>query len=77
MADSLDVIHFAVSLGHHRSLIYWIDTNDMLATSFKLAGAQAARYREFAGDGLFRLSVGLEGRGGHLRRSGPGAPLAG
>ena len=60
MADSLDVIHFAVSLGHHRSLIYWIDTNDMLATSFKLAGAQAARYREFAGDGLFRLSVGLE-----------------
>jgi len=60
MAESLDVIHFAVSLGHHRSLIYWIDTDDMLATSFKLTGTQAARYREFAGDGLFRLSVGLE-----------------
>ena len=60
MAESLEIIHFAVSLGHHRSLIYWIDTNDMLATSFKLAGSQEARYREFAGDGLFRLSVGLE-----------------
>ena len=60
MVKTLEVVHFAVSLGHHRSLIYWIGTDDMLATSFKLTGAQAERYREAAGDGVFRLSVGLE-----------------
>ena len=60
MANELEVIHFAVSLGHHRSLIYWIDTDEIMASSFKLDGAQLAGYREFAGDGLFRLSVGLE-----------------
>lgn len=60
MAESLDIIHFAVSLGHHRSLIYWIGTDDMLTTTFKLTGTQAAQYRQYAGDGLFRLSVGLE-----------------
>ena len=60
MAKSLDIVHYAVSLGHHRSLIYWIGTDDMLDTSFKLEGEQAERYREFAGDGVFRLSVGLE-----------------
>ena len=60
MANELEVIHFAVSLGHHRSLIYWIDTDEIMASSFKLDGAQLAGYREFAGDGVFRLSVGLE-----------------
>ena len=60
MAKELEVIHFAVSLGHHRSLIYWIDTEAMMESTFRLAGKQLAAYREFAGDGLFRLSVGLE-----------------
>ena len=31
-----------------------------METSFRLEGAQAASYRDFAGDGIFRLSVGLE-----------------
>ena len=60
MAKELELIHFAVSLGHHRSLIYWIATDAMLASTFKLTGVQAQRYRAFAGDGVFRLSVGLE-----------------
>lgn len=60
MAKTLEIIHYAVSLGHHRSLIYWIGTDDMLDTTFKLTAAQAAGYREFAGEGVFRLSVGLE-----------------
>ena len=60
MAKELEIIHFAVSLGHHRSLIYWIDTAAMMASTFHLTGAQLAHYREYAGDGLFRLSVGLE-----------------
>ena len=60
MAKELDIIHFAVSLGHHRSLIYWMDTDEMLSSTYRLTGAQLAHYREYAGDGLFRLSVGLE-----------------
>ncbi len=60
LPKELEVIHFAVSLGHHRSLIYWIDTAGMMEASLKLTGEQLARYREFAGDGVFRLSVGLE-----------------
>lgn len=60
MVERLEVIHYAVSLGHHRSLIVWMETKAMLTTSFRLEGAQAAAYRDWAGDGLFRLSVGLE-----------------
>ena len=60
MAKELEIIHYAVSLGHHRSLIYWIDTAAMMESTFKLTGDQLAHYREYAGDGVFRVSVGLE-----------------
>jgi methionine-gamma-lyase len=60
LADRLSVIHYAVSLGHHRSLVFYLPTEDMLRTSFRLTPAQEVSYRAFAGDGIFRLSVGLE-----------------
>jgi len=60
MAEELEVIHYAVSLGHHRSLIFWMPTTGMMDTSFRLEGKQLESYRDYAGDGLFRLSVGLE-----------------
>ena len=60
MAKELSIIHYAVSLGHHRSLIYWIDTAALMESTFHLEGEPLAHYREFAGDGVFRLSVGLE-----------------
>lgn len=60
MAERLDVIHYAVSLGHHRSLICWMPTDAMIANSFNLTGAGAEGYRAWAGEGIFRLSVGLE-----------------
>ena len=56
----LEVIHYAVSLGHHRSLIYWIGTEDVVGSSFALSGKPLEAYRAFAGDGVFRFSVGLE-----------------
>jgi methionine-gamma-lyase len=59
-ADKLAVIHYAVSLGHHRSLVFYMPTDEMQKNSFHLNEAQMAVYREFAGDGIFRLSVGLE-----------------
>lgn len=60
MIEKLQVIHYAVSLGHHRSLIFWLDSEGLNETSFKLSGKAAESYRAFAGDGVFRLSVGLE-----------------
>jgi methionine-gamma-lyase len=60
MMKELQVIHYAVSLGHHRSLVYWLGTDAMMASTFALSGEALASYRRFAGDGIFRLSVGLE-----------------
>ncbi len=60
LSRRLKVFHYAVSLGHHRSLIFYIATGDIQATTFKLQGEQLADYRAFAGDGIFRISVGIE-----------------
>ncbi len=60
LSERLAIIHYAVSLGHHRSLVFYIDTADLLANSYALDAAQVEAYRVFAGDGVFRLSVGLE-----------------
>ncbi len=60
LAERLEVIHYAVSLGHHRSLVFYLPTDEMQKNSFRLSSEQLARYRELAGDGVFRLSVGLE-----------------
>jgi methionine-gamma-lyase len=60
MIDDLQVIHYAVSLGHHRTLAFWMETAGLMETSFRLAPEQEESYRAFAGDGIFRLSVGLE-----------------
>ena len=60
MMQRLEVIHYAVSLGHHRSLIYLMQTADLIESSFRLEGDEYDKYRDTAGDGLFRFSVGLE-----------------
>ncbi len=60
LADRLEVWHYAVSLGHHRSLIFYLPTEELLKTSFRLNEQQIMAYRDFAGDGIFRVSVGLE-----------------
>ena len=60
MAAKLEVIHYAVSLGHHRSLIFWMPTEDLVKGSFRLSDSQIKSYKNFAGEGIFRMSVGLE-----------------
>jgi canavanine-gamma-lyase len=60
MVKELQIIHYAVSLGHHRSLVYWIPTADLMRSSFRLEGEALARYKAFGGEGVFRLSIGLE-----------------
>jgi cystathionine gamma-synthase len=59
-AERLRVISYAVSLGKTKSLLFYIPTEDLLRTSFRMSDEDAAHYREWAGEGVFRLSVGLE-----------------
>ena len=63
MIDDLRVIHYAVSLGHHRTLVYWIGTEQIIESSYRLEGKQLDAFRAFAGEGVMRLSVGLEDAG--------------
>ena len=59
--ERLQIIHYAVSLGHHRSLIFYLNSRDLLETSFKLSTReQLNSWNAFAGEGIFRLSAGLE-----------------
>lgn len=60
MVNELKHVHFAVSLGHLRSLIYWIGTDDILKSTYRHPQDAEARFRSLAGKGIFRLSVGLE-----------------
>ena len=60
LARDLKVFHYAVSLGHHRSLICWIGTDDLVSSSYQLDDLQLQSYRKIAGDGVFRISIGLE-----------------
>ena len=60
MMSDLRIFHYAVSLGHHRSLIYWLGTDDLMESTYALQGQALNAYRDFAGDGVFRISVGLE-----------------
>jgi len=60
MMKKLEVIHYAVSLGHHRSLVYLMQTRDLIDSSYRLEGKELDKYQDSAGEGVFRLSVGLE-----------------
>jgi methionine-gamma-lyase len=60
LSDRLEIAHYAVSLGHNRTLVCYLSTDDLLRSSFHLTPEQEASYRVFAGRGVFRLSVGLE-----------------
>lgn len=61
LANKLNIIHYAVSLGHQRTLIFYLNSKDLLKTSFKFSTPeQLDSWNTFAGDGVFRLSVGLE-----------------
>lgn len=60
LAERLGVIHYAFSLGHQRSIVVLLDTAEMMASTYRLTGTALEDYRDWAGEGVFRLSVGLE-----------------
>jgi cystathionine gamma-synthase/methionine-gamma-lyase len=60
LAERLKVVKYAVSLGKPHSLVFYLPTDDLQRTSFQHPPDLLARYRQWAGDGIFRLSIGLE-----------------
>ena len=60
MPSHVEILHYAVSLGSHRSLIFWMETDEMLRSSFVLPPPLERQYRETTGEGIFRFAVGLE-----------------
>lgn len=58
--EHLKTVHYAVSLGHHKTLMYYMDTEALNESSFQMSSTQMEDYRRYAGDGIFRISVGLE-----------------
>ncbi|SDA92639.1 aminotransferase class V-fold PLP-dependent enzyme [Sinorhizobium sp. NFACC03] len=60
LAERLKVGHYAFSLGHQRSIVVLLDTQEMMKSTYQLTGEPLEDYRRFAGDGVFRLSIGLE-----------------
>ena len=37
-----------------------MDTGDLMSSSYRLSGKQLQAYRDFAGDGVYLVSIGLE-----------------
>ena len=60
MHHEFEVISYAVSLGKTKSLMFYIPTDDILSSSFHPTPKAEAAYREAAGAGVFRFSVGIE-----------------
>jgi cystathionine gamma-synthase/methionine-gamma-lyase len=57
---SLNLITHAVSLGHDMSLIIYIPTAFFFDDMVVMNDVQKERYTNIMGDGIFRLSVGIE-----------------
>jgi cystathionine beta-lyase/cystathionine gamma-synthase len=54
------LFYYAFSIGHQRSLAVLMKTDSLMATTYQLSTAQQQDYHRFAGQGVFRLSIGLE-----------------
>ncbi len=59
-ADTARVFHYAFSIGHQRSLAVLLKTADLMKSTYQLNQQQYDEYIEYAGEGVFRLSIGLE-----------------
>jgi methionine-gamma-lyase len=60
LAQDAAVFDYAFSIGHQRSLVVLLNTQDLLQSTFALTPDQLDDYRRYAGDGVLRLSIGLE-----------------
>jgi len=58
--NSLNLITHAVSLGHDQSLMIYIPTDFFFEDMVVFTEVQKEKYRRLMGEGIFRLSVGIE-----------------
>jgi cystathionine gamma-synthase/methionine-gamma-lyase len=56
----LKLVTYAVSLGHDQSLIYYLPTSFFFGDMVVMDEAQREKYTKIMGEGVFRLSVGIE-----------------
>ena len=48
MMSELEIIHYAVSPGHHHSLVYLIQTEDLANSSYRLEEDELEKFRDVA-----------------------------
>jgi methionine-gamma-lyase len=60
LSEKIRVFHYATSLGHAHSLLFYYPTDMYVDTVDYLTPEQKAGIREWVGDGIVRVSVGLE-----------------
>ena len=63
LAERIRLFTYATSLGHARSLLFYYPADLVVDTATYLSAAQKARIREWTGQGIVRVSVGLEDAG--------------
>ena len=76
MAEKARLFTYATSLGHARSLWFYYPSDLYVDAVPYLSDAQKKRFRAWIGDGIVRLSVGLEDPDDLMADSGPGAECA-
>jgi cystathionine beta-lyase/cystathionine gamma-synthase len=60
LAEKIKIFHYATSLGHAHSLMFYYPTDIYIDAVEYLDAVQKKRIREWTGDGIVRVSVGLE-----------------
>ena len=60
LAEKVRLFKYATSLGHAHSLLFYYPTNVYVDAAPYLSAAQKAGIREWMGEGIVRVSVGLE-----------------
>ncbi|MGB8213976.1 MAG: aminotransferase class I/II-fold pyridoxal phosphate-dependent enzyme [Anaerolineales bacterium] len=60
LSEKIKVFHYATSLGHAHSLLFYYPTDMYIDSAAYLTQAQKTSIREWTGDGIVRASIGLE-----------------
>ena len=60
LSEKIRVFHYATSLGHAHSLLFYYPTDMYVDAAAYLTPAQKASIREWTGEGIVRASIGLE-----------------
>ena len=60
LSEKIKVFHYATSLGHAHSLLFYYPSDMYIDSAAYLSAKQKARIREWTGEGIVRASIGLE-----------------